>query len=541
MKTKAKTKGKVKEKTKGSAKPKKSEQTAWQKMQACWKTLKMGLVRDWRENRYLMKPFVVLFLIYLLAASAIILAGVHYADDVARTTYGYAGWAGLSRYLNTVLAHGLHADGYLSNIAPLPQIIALGLLALASLIMVCLVSGKEIFREKWTRWIWRVIAVTPLGLCPYFLECLSYQYDAPYMALSVLCAVLPFLFRRKSRGLYFTITIISLLIMCVTYQASAGIFLVLMFFLGMKEWNGGDKKSWQESLKFLAWSSAGFLLAMLVFAKLLMTPLESYVSNDTPSLNLFLSEFVKHLGQYYNLVGADSRILWLVLAGIIGFCFIVLFAVRSRQNKIVATFVAILGLFLMLAAAYAPYSALEKPLFATRAMYAIGAVVGVVGVYVVSEKGWQKLATVPVLVLAWCFFAFSFTYGNALKEQSEYRDMQVNMVIQDLNELLPELGKETKQIKVNGQIGYTPIINNMPNDDYYIIHRLIKSTFGRNTPWMAYRLTEGPILPGTTYNFKAKLEDNDLPTLKDTVYYTIKGDDDDILVEFKGEQMDVNF
>ena len=145
MKTKVKTKEKTKGKVKGNTKPKKSEQTVWQKIQTRLKTSKKSLIRDWRENQYLMKPFVVLFLIYLLAASAIILAGVHYADDVARTTYGYAGWAGLSRYLNTILAHGLHADGYLSNIAPLPQIIALGLLALASIIMVCLVSGKEIF------------------------------------------------------------------------------------------------------------------------------------------------------------------------------------------------------------------------------------------------------------------------------------------------------------------------------------------------------------------------------------------------------------
>lgn len=34
-----------------------------------------------------------------------------------------------------------------------------------------------------------MIAVVPLGICPYFLECLSYQYDAPYVALSVLLCV----------------------------------------------------------------------------------------------------------------------------------------------------------------------------------------------------------------------------------------------------------------------------------------------------------------------------------------------------------------
>ena len=528
-------------KTRAKTRAVKSSQTIWQKLKSNFKTFKLWAVKVWQDNQFLMKPLAVSFFIYLLAASAIILAGVHYADDVARTTYGYAGWSGFSRYLSTILAHALHADNYLSNIAPLPQIVALGLLALASVMVICLVSGKEIFQAKWTKWIWRVIAVTPLGLCPYFLECLSYQYDAPYMALSVLFTILPFVFRRKSRGIYCAMIAICTWGMCVTYQASAGIFLVLMIILGMKDWSTGDKKSWQKTLKFLAWSSAGFLLAMLVFAKFLMIPQRSYVSNEMPSFNIFMSEFVKHLGQYYGLVVADSRILWLVLAGLIGLCFIILFAVRSRRNKIAATVVAIVGLALMLMAAYAPYAALAKPLYATRAMYAIGAVVGVVGVYIVSEKGWEKLATIPVLVLAWCFFTFSFTYGNALKEQYDYRNMQINMVIQDLNELLPELGSDVKRIKVNGQIGYTPVITNMPNDNYYIIHRLIKSSFGRNVPWMAYRLTEGPILSGTNYSFKVNLTNDNLPTLKDTVYYTIKGDSQNILVEFKGAQMDVNY
>ncbi len=493
------------------------------------------------NNRYLLKPFVVIFSIYLVAISAILLAGVHYADDIARTSYGYAAWSSFSRYLSTIFSHGLHADNYLSNIAPLPQIIAVGFLAIASIIVVCLISGKEVFKEKWTKWIWRVIAVTPLGLCPYFLECLSYQYDAPYMALSILFAVFPLIFRKKSRSLYIIMVVISLWGMCMTYQASAGIFLILMLFLGLKEWNEGGKKSWQESLKFLVWSSAGFLLSMLVFSKLFMTPLKTYVSNDMPDLNVFFAEFVKHLDQYFNLVVTDFKLLWLVLMGVIGFCFVLLFVIRSKRNRITATFVAVVGLALMLVMVYAPYSALAKPLYATRAMYAIGSLIAVVGVYIVSGRSWQKIATVPVFVLAWCFFVFAFTYGNALKEQDEYRNMQVNMVTGDLNELLPELGGNTKNLQVSGQIGYTPVITHMPNDNYYIIHRLIKSSFGRNVPWMAYRLTEDPMLPGISYDPKLNLQDKSLPTLKDTVFYTIRGDDRNILVEFKGEQMEVDF
>lgn len=512
-----------------------------QKISRAFEDLKSRLCSYTQDNLYLLRPFITLFLIYLLAISAILLAGVHYADDIARTSYGYAGWSGFSRYLSEVLSRGLHADNYLSNIAPLPQIIAVGLLAITSVIMICLISGKEIFQKKWTTWIWRVIAVTPLGLCPYFLECLSYQYDAPYMALSILFVMFPLIFRKKSRKLYLTMVIIGTLGMCMTYQASAGIFLVLIIFLSLKDWSEGDRKSWQESLKFLMWSGVGFSLAILLFSETLMIPNESYVSNDTIALNILFSEFGKHVSQYFNLVIIGFKSLWLILIGIIGFCFVLFFALRSKQNKIIATFVAIAGLILMLIAVYAPYSVLEKPLYATRAMYAIGSVIATLGIYIVSEHGWQRIAKIPVFILAWCFFVFAFKYGNILKEQNEYHNMQVNMVISDLNELLPTLGDERKNIQINGQIGYSPVITNMPDDNYIIIHRLIKSSFGRNTAWMAYRLTEGPLLPGTVHNPKIDLRNKDLPVLKETVFYTIKGNSDDILIDFKGEQMDVNY
>ena len=87
--------------------------------------LKEYINRVWRENRFLLKPMLVMFLIYLVGALALILAGVHFADDIARTNYGYAGWNGFSRYLSTVLAYGVQMDGYLFNIAPLPQILAI--------------------------------------------------------------------------------------------------------------------------------------------------------------------------------------------------------------------------------------------------------------------------------------------------------------------------------------------------------------------------------------------------------------------------------
>lgn len=486
--------------------------------------------RKIRQHDFLLRPYLVLLTMYGLGVLAIILAGVHYADDVARTNNGYPGWSGFSRYLSTFLSHGLHADNYLTNIAPLPQLLAIAILAGAGVLLVCLISGKEVFKEKWTKWIWRIVAVVPLGLCPYMLECLSYQYDAPYMALSVLFAILPLAFRKQKTWVYAVISVVGVLVVCMTYQASIGIYPMLVIFLAIKDWNGKEKV--KETLKFVLLSVLVFIISVLFFQKALMTPREAYVSNDLPNANEFFPDLFTHLGKYFELVVSDFKILWLVLIAIIATCFVIWFVVRSKRNKIVAGVVGLVGVMLMALMTYAMYAALEKPLFETRAMYAVGALISIMGIYIVSEKGWQMVAAIPVGVLAWCFFVFGFTYGNALKEQNVFRDNRVNMVMSDLNDLLANMNTETKNIQVVGDVGYAPVINNMPENDYRILRRLLNPSYGPGLPWTAYEIYAAK-LKNTVYDNKLDLTKENLPVIRDTLYYTISGDEKRILVNFK--------
>ena len=487
-----------------------------------------------QENRFLVRPFVALLLIYLLGISAILLSGVHYADDVARTNLGYAGWVTFSRYLNTLLSFGLYADTYLANLAPLPQILAVGVLAAASLALICLVSGKEVFQEKWIRWIWQVVAVIPLGLCPYMLECLSYQYDAPYMMLSVLAAVAPFLVWKKGWRWWVPAMVLGILVACTTYQASVGILLAMIVAVALKDWGEGEKT--KEVVKSLALAGAVCLITLVVFEKFLMVPKDTYVSNDLPAAGVFVQTVFQHLGQYYALVVRDFKALWLGLMGMIGAGFIVLYTMQARQNKILAALVAVAGVAMMLMAVYAPYAALESPLYTTRAMYGIGAVLAVMGVYIVSCRGWKLVMAVPVVAISWCFYSFGFTYGNALGEQGRFRDQEINMVIADLNEILPELGEEQKYIQTTGQIDFAPSIQHLPARTQRMVRRLLKPSFGRDTYWMAYKLTEMSGLKKLRFSPEVDLREKNLPVLRQTELYIIYGDREGILVEFTGEK-----
>lgn len=474
-------------------------------------------------------------LIYLVGILAIILAGTHYADDVARTNYGYAGWSGFSRYSSTFLAHGIHADNYLTNIAPLPQILAAVIFAISSVILISLVSGKEIFKEKWTKWILKLIAVTPLALCPYMLECLSYQYDSVYMALSVFFATMPFIFYRQEKWKFILASVIGILGVCTTYQVSIGIYPMIVIFLMLKDWNDKKIKN-KEIVKNVAISAVIFLITLVVFQKFLMRPQDMYVSNEIPGISEFFPTVFKNLGHYFELLFTDFRILWLVLIALIIIGFVVLYVIKSKRNKILAVLMALFGVAAMGVMAYLFYAALEQPLYTTRAMYAIGAFIAIMGVYVASGIKKELILALPVVVLAWCFFSFSFTYGNALKEQDTFRNIQINMVISDLNQLND--GKMRK-IQVVGQIDFAPAVKHTPEREYHILRRLLKPSFETNVPWMAYRLTEASGLPNLKFDPNVDLKDKDMPVIKDTALYIIYSDDEGILVKFKGEEFNI--
>jgi energy-coupling factor transporter transmembrane protein EcfT len=198
---------------------------------------------------------------------------------------------------------------------------------------------------------------------------------------------------------------------------------------------------------------------------------------------------------------------------------------------------ALFGVVAMGIMAYLFYAALEQPLYTTRAMYAIGAFIAIMGVYIASGVKKELILTLPVVVLAWCFFSFSFTYGNALKEQDTFRNMQIDMVIADVNEITAD--GTSRKIQAVGQIDFAPAIKHMPEKEYHILRRLLKPSFETYVPWMAYRLREASGLPGLVFDPGLSLDNTNLPEIKNTALYIIYGDNENILVKFKGEEFNI--
>lgn len=479
--------------------------------------------RKVKEYSFMIKPIIYIALIFTIAISAIIRADFNYCDDQGRVATGYKGWMYFSRFTSQFLSKYIHVDDYLTDISPLTQLLAICMMAISAVIILYVYKNEKKFS------IWDIIAVIPLGLSPFFLACFSYKYDSPYMAMSVLVSAFPLLFIKSKVLIYSVIVIVCTLLMCTTYQASSGIFLMLVLLICLKKWNKGE--SIKGILKILIVSFVNYLAALLIFKVFIMNPVNDYVSNSIISSDFLISISLQHLYKYFYLVVTGFKKEWLFLIVVMCISFIYSFVRESNQKKYIAFIVSTLALIIMAMLCFGLYPILREPLFAPRSMYGFGVFITLVGVVISTSKK-TYISKIVVLILSWSFFVFAFTYGNALKVQDEYTDFRVNLVINDLNSLEICTTNEIKTVHISGTIGQSPVLKNMPQD-YEILNRLIPIQFREAWYWGQYYFYNYFDLRNMLKNNSENVNEYNLPILKDTMYHTIRGNNKYILIELK--------
>lgn len=474
------------------------------------------------------KPTFILFMIYLVGISAILRANFYYIDDLGRNFLGNSGWSWVfSRYISDIASPFLHGDPHLTDISPLTQVIATILIAIASVSVLHLLTGKKKFS------FFEYVSVIPLGLSPYFLECLSYKFDSPYLSLSVLASVFPLLFYKKRKSVYALMCIICILIMCTTYQASSAIFPMLVILLALMKWN--RKEDSKHIFEFVGFSALWYVLALIIFRVFLMVEIEdSYVTTSQGSISNLIPLVFNNFKTYVSYILTDFKIEWIVLIGLICLSVVYIMVRDTKRNKTLTLVVTIISLLLMVFISFGIYLLLYEQKFSPRTMYAFGAFIAFVAC-VVAASPKVIPAKLICLSLSWIFFVFSFTYGNALFVQKSYVDFRIQRAVDDIIALDIVRDKEhasSMNMQIEGTIGHAQAIRNMPQD-YQILNRLVPVTFCGDWRWGYRNFQYYYGLHDIAWNESIDLEVYDLPVLEDNIYHTIKGNEKYILLELK--------
>lgn len=477
------------------------------------------------------KDFCIIAFINFIGLISIFRADYGYVDDIGRVVTGNRGWEDFSRYINQVLSVIIHGDILLNDISPIPQLLAIILMTVASLIVLIAFNKNDKIG------FWSVVAVIPMTISPYFLECLSFKFDAPYMALSVLASVFPLLFLDTDTRIYSTIVFLSMLGMCMTYQASSGLFIVGVLLLLALKWNRGVNT--QTIVKIFFVSAFSYFLALLVFKFVIMGPVDcyEYVAVSVGKRNSIFENILVNFKKYLDLIYNDCTHAWRIM--LVGVCFSYLrsFIAVSVRSKIKAAMTAILLIPCCVMLSYGAYLVLDKPSFFPRAMYGFYFFVAILGLISVNESSNNLIGKVACVLLCWSFLTFSLAYGNALAEQKRYDEFRVRLVLQDL-QTLPNLDNgHMRNMQIKGSIGFSPVVERMA-ERYKILSRLVPIRLHSGMPFGEYYIFLYFNLPGVKHqpNWSSErivMDDTGMLTHVDTAYHKIMYDKSNILVLVK--------
>jgi hypothetical protein len=461
---------------------------------------------------------------------------IHYNDDLDRTLKGYRGWAVWGRYIADFLSVIMHMNLRLTDISPLPQIFAVILLAISTLVFLKILSSDNIT-------IPALFTAIPIGLSPYFMENFSFKFDAPYMALPVLASVIPFLFYRKI-NVYCVTSFFCLLVVCLSYQAASGIYIVMVLILTCRLWVTGEVTV-KNIMIFVASSIACYLFALFFFKTVLYISMpgggSGYVSTSMLPLNHLLTGIAANSLTYVKTIIEDFRNnLFILLLPLSILSFIIVNVASSGRSRILTFIFMLIVVPLMFLLSYAAYLALEKPLWLSRAFCGFGIFVAALLTYSITATGVNKAikicSLITALLISYNFLVIDLAYGNALAEQKQYHNFRSALLIADINRNL-NTGVVEPVVRIENSIGFSPVIENI-GKTCPLIKRLVYVALKGGSEWGHLPLYHYRFTHKSNYgknNDYSEIDGESLPVLVDNGYHTIKGDGNYFFVTLKAE------
>ena len=390
---------------------------------------------DWPVFR---RIFLILLGLGVAYALPLFFDDRYYLDDLGRSIHGYAEWQFDGRPFASIFTALLNfkspifGQEHLFDTSPLPQIMGLAALALAATILCINLFGRESD-------FYSALVVFPIIGSPFFLQNLSYKFDAFSMGLAMLCAIIATTHLRNRRydiavgGLYLLLTF-------GLYQAAVNVFIgvTALQFLAFC-WRGDA-----NVFKKLGYNILKLLIAFLAYQFIIVplcVPLAGYTHDNSQTLPLsadglgqIIVHFVYGTWAAMQFLAQAPLLLLALVASIIGFGFT--FVVRDENSisnrgiRLLMVALCILGSFF---AVYGLLSFLQIVVTRPRVFYGFAAFL-VFAFYCfgrLAKTYWpaaQALLILPVLYL----YVISYGYAAAARAQTRYDFVMGEQIIQQL-------------------------------------------------------------------------------------------------------------
>ncbi|MBO0440407.1 glucosyltransferase domain-containing protein [Candidatus Enterococcus ikei] len=430
-------------------------------------TKKIPLIKDWaKENKSLL---ITTVLIYQVAILAIGLVAFPYIDDTARQLTGATDFArSYSRWGSEIASWLVQGSRHLTDMGLTTHILTGLILALSSVIVVYCLNNKKLE-------LLPLIVSTIIGLNPWFLQSVSFRFDSPYMALSILFSIIPFLWWEKKSSTFFIVSVISIFLMCNTYQSSSGIYIIMVLALSLKELL--SNKDPMSTFKKIAFSALAYISAMLIYV--LETKFNPELADRgghvvIASIKDIPQTFLTNSKMYLHRILEQSTKVWLALFIILILLFITTSILNSKLNKVKSIVFILLYLILGAVLSYGVFLIFPEKLalVAPRYAYGFGVFTSITFILLLNKLPANFInITTKVFVCLFCYYilSFPFVYASTLQYQKEAFEKQSLILADDLKDLIKP---NIKAVYANTLFKDSPILINSVRN-YSILKDLV--------------------------------------------------------------------
>lgn len=417
---------------------------------------------------------LVIFLISFIGFISLLRGNIDFQDDIDRNHGGAYAWGYYSSRWVTEIANLLiHESFRVHDRSPLGQIIGIIVLSCVAFSLSYIFSsfaGENRIRKR------NALASIIVVFNPYFLQCMSYKYDAVGMALSVLFSIIPFLFLGR-KELFFISSFICVLLTYLSYQSSSGIYILMVLSTGVLQYLLKEK-NFKELILYFVKSAFSYLFAVFVFYFVF----RSMAPDINPLTDIaFGGNIIRNIIGYCQQILLDFNGLWIAFFVLLLMFSLLSVLILSKRKKLHTSIVFLLFVITGYIFSFGGYIFLANYNGLPRYVYSIGIFIAVLANISVCCN--FRIFILPSLFIFWSFFTFSFSFGNALLVQQNKDLLYEKMVLSDLNELFPIEQYPSLRVIYDGNVDFSRELNRVI-EDFPITAALIQRVnYGDN--WVA--------------------------------------------------------
>lgn len=440
---------------------------------------------DWgKKNRMYILLTVV---IYQLAILAIGLVNFPYMDDAIRQRAGNTDFGRTySRWGSEIVSWFLQGSRHLTDMGLFTHILTGLILAASSIIVVYTLNGKVLR-------LLPVVVSTLIGLNPWLLQGISFRFDSPYIAMSVFFSVCPFLWWERKQSHFIIISIASIFVMCNTYQASSGIYIIMVLALSLRTLLAGKKMS--ALLIKVVGAATSYVIAMVLYS--VETKFNPELANRGSNVVIAkLKDIPKTLvvnsQMYLHRILEQSIKVWIILFIFLILSFIVFSVANAKIHHFKSLLYVLLYLILGSILSYGVFLIFPEKLAidAPRYAYGFGVFTAITFILLLENKFSPPVINIAVkgAVSLFCYYllSFPFIYASSLYHQQEAFERQSVMLAMTLKDLVTTGTKEvyaTTLFKDSSVFNNTkknyPILQEMvpPNSAIFFPNQILFRTY----------------------------------------------------------------